>query len=97
MMKGGEAKSKAEIMVKKKVGKITHYYGKIGVAVIEVSSKLVVGDKIKFVHNGENLFEETIESMQFEHKNIESAKKGDEIGLKVTKPVRPGVEVYKAE
>lgn len=81
-------------MAKTKVGKITYYYGKIGVAVLEVFNKLVVGDKIKFVHNGEDLFEETIESMQFEHKNIESAKKGDEIGLKVTKPVKQGVEVY---
>jgi len=84
-------------MAKTKVGKITHYYGKIGVAIIKVASKLAVGDKIKFVHKGKDLFEEVVESMQYEHKNIESAKKGDEIGLKVAQPVKSGVEVYKIE
>jgi len=76
----------------KKIGKVTHYYGGIGVAIIDVSGKLSVGDKVKF-SDGKNEFEQTIESMQIEHKDIPSAKKGDMIGLKVDQKVNEGAEV----
>ncbi len=78
-----------------KVGKVTHYYDKIGVAIVELESDLAVGDKIKFVRGGEDLFEQTVESMQIEHNKIESAKKGDTIGLKVNEEVKEGAEVFK--
>lgn len=80
----------------KKIGKITHYYGNIGVAIIELSGKLSVGDRVKFSH-GEHEFEQTIESMQMEHKGIDSAKKGDVIGVKVDEKVSEGVEVSLVE
>ncbi len=76
----------------KKIGKVTHYYGGIGVAIIDVSGKLSVGDKVKF-SDGKNEFEQTIGSMQIEHKDIPSAKKGDMIGLKVDQKVNEGAEV----
>lgn len=78
-----------------KVGKITHYYDKIGVAVMELSGDLSVGDKIKFMRGGEDLFEQTVDSMQVEHSKVPSAKKGDIVGLKVDQEVREGAEVYK--
>ncbi|MGD8744488.1 MAG: U32 family peptidase C-terminal domain-containing protein [Candidatus Woesebacteria bacterium] len=78
-----------------KVGKVTHYYDKIEVAIIELDSNLSKGDKIKFVRGGEDLFEQTVESMQVEHEKIETAKKGDVIGLKVDDEVKEGAEVYK--
>ncbi len=78
----------------KKIGKVTHYYGGIGVAIIDVSGKLSVGDKIKF-NDGKNEFEQTVESMQIEHENIQTAKKGDMIGLKVDQKVRDDYRVYK--
>ena len=84
-------------MADTKIGKISHYYDKIGVAVIDVEKKLTVGDKIKFVHKGEDLFEEVVESIEYEHKKIESAKKGESVGLKVIQPVKEGVEVFKVE
>ncbi len=80
----------------KKIGTVTHYYGNIGVAVVELSGKLSVGDKVKF-GDGENDFEQTVESMQIEHKEISSAKKGDAIGLKVDKEVNEGADVYLVE
>jgi len=80
-----------------KIGKISHYYDKIGVAVIDVFKKLSVGDKIKFVRKGEDLFEQEVDSIEYEHKKIDSAKKGDSVGLKVAQPLKPGVEVYKVE
>lgn len=76
----------------KKIGKVTHYYGNIGVAIVELSGKLSAGDKVKF-SDGKNEFEQTIESMQIEHKDIPSAKKGDMIGLKVDQKVNEGAEV----
>lgn len=80
----------------KKIGKITHYYGNIGVAIIDLSGKLSVGDKVKF-GDGESEFEQAIESMQIEHKDIDSAKKGDVIGVKVDKKVSEGTEVFLME
>lgn len=78
-----------------KVGRIIHYYDKIGVAIVELDGDLTVGDAIKFVRGGEDISEQTVDSMQVEHKKIESAHKGDTIGLKVTGPIREGAEVYK--
>lgn len=78
-----------------KVGRVTHYYDKIAVAVCELDGTLSVGDKIKFVRGGEDLFEQNVESMQVEHDKIESAKKGEVVGLKVEKEVREGAEIYK--
>jgi hypothetical protein len=78
-----------------KVGKVIHYYDKLGVAIVELISALGVGDKIKFVRGGEELFEETVDSMQVEHGKIDSAKKGQSIGLKVDQEVKEGAEVYK--
>ncbi|MFH1749614.1 MAG: hypothetical protein ABH837_01825 [bacterium] len=78
-----------------KVGKVTHYYGKIGVAIIEVSAKLKVGDHIQIKKDDEVVVDQTIESMQIEKEQIKEAKKGDVIGLKVDTPVREDLEVYK--
>jgi putative protease len=78
-----------------KVGKVTHYYDKIGVAIIELDGTLSVGDKIKFVRGGEDVYEETVESIQIEHEKKDSAGKGDVVGLKVNEAVKEGSEVYK--
>lgn len=80
-----------------KIGKVTHFYDKIGVAVVELSGSLSVGDKIKFTRGGEDLFEQKIKSMQIEHEKKDSVKKGDVIGLKVDGEVKEGAEVYKVQ
>lgn len=78
-----------------KVGKVTHYYDKIGVAVVELLADLSVGDRIKFSRGGEDLFEQVVESMQVEHSKIQSAKRGDIVGLKTDQPVKEGAEIFK--
>ena len=78
-----------------KVGHVSHYYNKIGVAIVELTSTLSVGDKIKFMRGGEDLFEQDVESMQIEHKKVDAAGKGDVIGLKTNEAVREGAEVFK--
>lgn len=75
------------------IGKVIHYYDKIGVAVIELKKALKVGDKIKFVH-GDNSFEQVVESMQLEHAQVTESKKGQEVAVKVDSEARTGTLVY---
>ena len=83
-------------MAEKLVGKVTHFFDKISVAVIELSAPLKVGDKIRF-KRGEEVFEQQVASMQIEHEQIKQAKKGQAIGMKTKMPVHQGTEVFKVE
>jgi len=78
----------------KEVGRVTHYYTKIGVAVISLIDTLSVGDRILIKGTTTNL-EQSVESMQIEHKNVNTAYSGQSIGLKVAQRVREGDKVYK--
>jgi len=80
----------------KLIGKIIHYYTNIGVGIIELSDKLSVGDKIH-VKGASTDFEQTIDSMQVEHQNVEAAKAGESIGIKLNEKVRENDEVFKIE
>jgi len=81
----------------KKVGKVTHYFGHPQVAVLNLSDKIKVGDKIKFVRNDEELFEQEVSSLEVDHEKVDSAGKGDDIAMKVDKKVHEGVEVHLVE
>ncbi|MBL7036561.1 hypothetical protein ISR94_01760 [Candidatus Microgenomates bacterium] len=78
-----------------KIGKVSHYYDKISVAIVELTSGLAVGDKVKFERGGEDMFEQKIDSIQIEHKKVDSASSGDVVGLKVNETLKEGTEVYK--
>ena len=69
------------------VGTITHYYGQLGVAGIELSSQLKVGDTIHVLGHTSD-FTQTVDSIQIEHETVESAKAGDPIGVKVNQRAR---------
>lgn len=73
---------------------VLHYFDKIKVAVLKVNSPLTAGDKIRIVGGEDTDFEQMIESMQVEHEQIDKARKGDEIGVKVKEKVRDGYKVY---
>ncbi len=79
---------------KKEVGKITHYYGKIGVGIVELSDGLRVGDTIHIKGHTSD-FTQTVESIQVEHQNVSEAKAKDVVGMKVIDKVHPGDIVYK--
>jgi len=77
-----------------KVGHVTHFFSKISVAVVELTAPLAAGDHIVF--KGPNTdFEQTVESMQIEHANVQGAEAGQSIGLKVLQHVRETDSVYK--
>lgn len=78
----------------KLIGKISHYFGNISVAVIDLSDTLKVGEKIK-VTGGETEFTQEVTSMEVDHKKVDSAKKGDSVGFKVDQKVRDGYKVFK--
>lgn len=80
----------------KKIGKISHYYDKIGVAVVKLSKgDLKVGDSLKLVARDGTEFTQEVSSMQIERANIDIAKSGDEFGLKVDKQVKENSQVTK--
>ncbi|MEM2225745.1 MAG: translation elongation factor-like protein [Candidatus Bathyarchaeia archaeon] len=79
---------------KTEIGRVTNFYSKIGVAVIELLAPLNVGDRILFRGKNTN-FEQIAESMQIEHKPVQRAEAGQSVGLKVRERVRPGDVVYK--
>lgn len=80
---------------RKPVGKITHFFPKISVAVIKADEPIKKGDKIS-IEGHDNKVEMTVESMQIEHKDVEECKPGEEAGMKVPEDVKEGDLVYKA-
>ena len=76
------------------VGHVTHFFSKISVAVIELKAPLAVGDTI-LIKGPTTDFEQIVESMQIEHKNVQRAEAGQSIGLKVAQRVREKDTVYK--
>lgn len=79
---------------RQEVGRITHFYPKILVAVVELKHPLAVGDRIQIIGPTTHL-EQVVESMQIEHKAITSAAGGQSIGLKVADRVRETDVVYR--
>ena len=79
----------------KLIGKISHYYSNIGVAVIDLTGALKVGDSIRIV-GGENTdFTQEVDSMEIDRKKIKTAKSGSSIGLKIKEKAREDYKVYK--
>lgn len=77
------------------VGKVTHYFTKIGVAVIEVTEgSIKVGDEIHIKGHTSD-FRQKVSSMQIEHDKVEIAEPGQSIGVKVEQPVRANDLVYR--
>ncbi len=76
------------------VGHVSHFFSKIGVAVLELTAPLSVGDKI-LVKGPSTDFEQVVESMQVEHENIQRAEAGQSVGLKLVQHARERDLVYK--
>tara|TARA_Y100000034_G_C6854791_1_gene388265 strand:- start:524 stop:775 length:252 start_codon:yes stop_codon:yes gene_type:complete len=81
-------------MTEKEIGEVFSYYSKIGVAAIKITAPLKKGDKIHIKGNTTD-FEQTLDSMQVDHSDVDSAKKGADLGIKVIDRVRPGDKIYK--
>lgn len=78
-----------------KIGIVTHFFDKIGVAVVELDGLLASKDHVRFTKNGEYLFEQEIEDLQIGHEKVKSASKGALVGIKTLEKVPTGTEVFK--
>lgn len=76
------------------IGIVTNYFEHVNAAAIKLSKPIKIGDIIQ-IKGGEKDFEQKIESMQINKKQVEKAKKGDEIGVIVSEKVRKGYKVFK--
>lgn len=76
------------------VAVVTHYYGRIGVAVLDVKGELHLGDFIT-IQGHTTDFSQQVASLELNHRKIQFAGPGMEVALKVEKPVRRGDRVYK--
>lgn len=87
-------KRKGWCMEEKMVGKVTHYFGKVSAAMIDLSDTLKVGDKIHIKGTSSD-FVQDVTSMQVEHTVITEGKAGDKVGIGVTQKVHEHDVVYK--
>ena len=83
--------------MEEEIGRVTHYFSKIGVAVIEITAEsLKVGETIRIKGHSSD-FTQSVESLQLEHLSVPEVKKGVSAGMKVKEHVREGDKVYKTK
>ena len=81
-------------MAQTEVGRVDKYFRKVGVAALELSTTIAVGDKLRFSGATTN-FEMKLESMQIDHEVVESAATGADVGIAVPERVRRSDTVYR--
>jgi selenocysteine-specific translation elongation factor len=84
----------AEDIQGEEVGRVVDYFARIGVAGIDMTGSLKVGDKVRVRGHTSDL-ELVVESIQVEHAQVEEVKAGDKIGIKVGERCRRGDRVYR--
>ena len=84
-------------MADKAIGKVTHYFDKVGAAIIKLDkgASLKKGDKIQVKGNNTD-FTQTVSSLQLDHQDVDSVKAGDDFGMKVDQKVHEGNQLYAA-
>jgi translation elongation factor EF-1alpha len=81
--------------MEKEIGRITHFFPKISVAVIELTTgSLKIGETIHIKGHTSD-FTQVVGSLQQEHQSIPEVKEGVSAGLKVEEPVREGDLIFK--
>lgn len=81
-------------MAETEIGRVHDYFAHVGVAGIELTAPVKVGDRIHVKGHTTDM-ELIVESLQIEHESVEEAQAGDKIGLKVADRVRDGDHVYR--
>ena len=69
-------------MAEIEIGKVTHFFDRISVAAMTLTGSLAVGDTIH-VKGHTSDFTTVVEAMQIEHASVQTAKSGDQVGMKV--------------
>jgi putative protease len=79
--------------MEKEIGSVFSYFSHVGVAAIKLTGSLKVGDKIHVKGSTTDL-ELKVERIEIERKQVKQAKKGDNVGIKVSDKVRPNDKVF---
>jgi len=82
------------MMEGKQIGVVTHFYGDICVAVVDLTDTIEVGDDIHILGRTTD-FDQKVKSLQIEHDQIDGAGVGMEVAIKVERRVRRGDKVFK--
>ena len=85
------AESSAAVM-QRLIGKVVHYYDRIGVAIVDLKAPLKVGDMI-MLKKGGTIVPQRVDSIQIEHAAVAAAKRGDVVGIKVDTEAHEGTLV----
>lgn len=80
--------------MEKLIGTITHYYSRIGVAVLKIEDGLTVGDTIHITGRTTDFIQQ-VNSMEVEHRKMQAVGAAADVALKVDERVRVGDEIYK--
>ncbi len=82
-------------MAEVELGKVTHYFGKISVAAIEITQDVLsLGDTVRIKGHTSD-FLQKIESMQIDGRVVEEATVGQNVAFKVSEHAREHDAVYK--
>jgi putative protease len=84
----------AAMAEEEEIGRVRDYFARIGVAGIDLSGRLKVGDTIQIRGHTTDL-QQVVDSMQIEHESVEEAGPGDSVGIKVQERCRSGDHVYR--
>ena len=76
------------------IGKVTHYFNHLNVAVLKLSDGLKLGDTIHVLGHVTDLTEK-VSSMQVNHQPVVWVKPGDDVAIRVEEPVREHDVVYR--
>ncbi len=76
------------------IGKVTHYYNHINVAVLKLTNSLKLGDLIHIIGHSTDLMQ-TVSSLEVDHHSLEWVKPGDNVALKVIEPVHEHDVIYR--
>ncbi len=81
-------------MAELRIGEVIHYYSRAEVAALKLEAPLRLGDRVHILGNTTDLTV-TVESMEIERQQIDSAQPGDDVAIKVMGRVREGDIVYR--
>jgi putative protease len=78
------------------IGRVIHYWARLGVAGVELSDSLKMDDWVHF-RGATTDFQQRVTSMQINHRFVNQAHAGQQVGILVADRARAGDTVYLLE
>jgi len=76
------------------IGTVTHWFGHLSVAAVNLTGPLAVGDRIHFQGHVTDLVQ-VVRSMEVDHRKVEQAVPGDDVALAVDDHVREHDRIFR--